>query len=142
MNGHDYTKSNEGCRLVAYQDQGGIWTIGWGHAIGVREGDAWSQATADYWFGIDYNTASDWAADLVGAIWPFIGEVRQAVLIDQAFELGHAGLAAFTQELAAVRTQTWEMAAFELTHSKYDAEVPGRARRNANMLLTGEWPGG
>lgn len=25
------TKHFEGLRLVAYPDQGGVWTIGWGH---------------------------------------------------------------------------------------------------------------
>lgn len=28
----------EGCRLAAYQDTGGIWTIGWGHIAGVHKG--------------------------------------------------------------------------------------------------------
>lgn len=29
----------EGCRLAAYQDTGGIWTIGFGHTKGVKSGD-------------------------------------------------------------------------------------------------------
>ncbi len=28
----------EGCELKAYQDQGGVWTIGYGHTAGVCEG--------------------------------------------------------------------------------------------------------
>ena len=36
--GLDLIKSFEGCRLAAYQDVAGIWTIGYGHIRGVREG--------------------------------------------------------------------------------------------------------
>lgn len=40
-------KQFEGCRLEAYQDAGGIWTIGYGHAIAVEPGLTISQADAD-----------------------------------------------------------------------------------------------
>jgi lysozyme len=36
--GLNLIKSFEGCRLAAYQDVAGIWTIGYGHIRGVREG--------------------------------------------------------------------------------------------------------
>jgi lysozyme len=29
----------EGCKLSAYQDSGGVWTIGIGHTEGVKQGD-------------------------------------------------------------------------------------------------------
>lgn len=45
----DFIKASEGCRLKAYQDGGGVWTIGYGHTEGVREGDVWTQETADFW---------------------------------------------------------------------------------------------
>jgi lysozyme len=31
-------KQFEGCRLDAYQDTAGVWTIGYGHPDGVTEG--------------------------------------------------------------------------------------------------------
>jgi len=40
-------KKFEGCRLKAYQDVAGIWTIGYGETLGVKEGMIWSQETAD-----------------------------------------------------------------------------------------------
>lgn len=41
-------KSFEQCRLSAYQDQGGVWTIGWGHTgPEVHGGLQWTQAQAD-----------------------------------------------------------------------------------------------
>lgn len=43
-------KSFEKCSLTAYQDLGGVWTIGWGHTAGVTEGMTCTQAQADQWF--------------------------------------------------------------------------------------------
>lgn len=43
-------KSFESLRLQAYRDQGGVWTIGWGHTRGVAPGMFCSKAQADAWF--------------------------------------------------------------------------------------------
>lgn len=37
----------EGCRLTAYQDIVGVWTIGWGETLDVTEGMVWTQEHAD-----------------------------------------------------------------------------------------------
>lgn len=37
--GIELIKSFEGCRLQAYQDSVGVWTIGYGTTSGVKEGD-------------------------------------------------------------------------------------------------------
>lgn len=57
-------KTSEGCKLTAYQDTGGIWTIGYGatfyqNNLPVKQGDSISQETADELlaFHLDYFTA-------------------------------------------------------------------------------------
>ena len=45
--GLNIIKKYEGCRLKAYKDPVGIWTIGIGHTKGVREGQTITQAQAD-----------------------------------------------------------------------------------------------
>ncbi len=46
--GIDLLKSFEGCRLVAYQDGGGVWTVGFGDTgPDVVEGTVWTQQEAD-----------------------------------------------------------------------------------------------
>ena len=40
-------KEFEGCRLQAYQDAAGVWTIGYGHTYNVRQGDRISQWYAE-----------------------------------------------------------------------------------------------
>lgn len=37
----------EGCKLLAYEDIVGVWTIGYGETLGVVEGMRWSQQQAD-----------------------------------------------------------------------------------------------
>ena len=38
---------HEGCRLKAYRDIVGVWTIGWGETRGVSAGMVWTQQQAD-----------------------------------------------------------------------------------------------
>jgi lysozyme len=40
-------KHFEGCRLEAYQDSGGVWTIGYGHTRAVKPGDRITDAQAE-----------------------------------------------------------------------------------------------
>jgi lysozyme len=47
----------ESCKLVAFQDQGGIWTLGWGHTQGVTPGQTCTQEQADAWFIDDTQSA-------------------------------------------------------------------------------------
>jgi lysozyme len=58
-NGTGLIHSFETCRLVAYPDQGGVATIGWGHVAGVSLGDTCTQAQADAWFVQDAQVAVD-----------------------------------------------------------------------------------
>ncbi len=50
---HDFEK----LRRSAYQDEAGIWTLGWGHTRGVKQGDVCTTAQADTWFAEDTQEA-------------------------------------------------------------------------------------
>ena len=43
----DLIKRFEGCRLEAYQDSVGVWTIGYGSTMGVKQGDRISAQQAE-----------------------------------------------------------------------------------------------
>jgi lysozyme len=47
------TEQFEGCRLAAYQDSVGVWTIGYGHTDRVRAGDTCTQEQAEVWLTED-----------------------------------------------------------------------------------------
>lgn len=57
--GIDLVKQFEGCKLTAYQDVGGIWTIGFGHTGGVQPGDTCTQEQADQWLLSNLQTAAN-----------------------------------------------------------------------------------
>lgn len=52
-------KSFEKLALVAYPDQGGVWTIGWGHTLWVKPGTTCSEVQADIWLQDDLRGAVD-----------------------------------------------------------------------------------
>lgn len=56
-NGLALIKKFEGCRLTAYQDSVGIWTIGYGHTYGVLKGQTITQAQADAYLKSDCASA-------------------------------------------------------------------------------------
>lgn len=45
--GIELIKKYEGCRLTAYKCPAGVWTIGYGHTAGVKQGMTITQAQAD-----------------------------------------------------------------------------------------------
>lgn len=47
QNGINLIKKFEGCRLTAYKCPAGVWTIGYGHTAGVKEGQKITQTQAD-----------------------------------------------------------------------------------------------
>ena len=49
-------KQFEGCRLKAYKCPAGVWTIGYGHTAGVKEGDMITQETAESYLRNDLVT--------------------------------------------------------------------------------------
>lgn len=46
-------KHFEGCKLKSYKCPAGVWTIGYGHTSGVKDGQTITQAQADHYLAID-----------------------------------------------------------------------------------------
>lgn len=59
--GLELLQLREQCRLESYQDGGGVWTIGYGHALGTDSarwrGLKWSQGKADAQLALDVGAA-------------------------------------------------------------------------------------
>lgn len=83
------TESFESCRLTAYQDQVGVWTIGWGHTFGVKEGDVCTQAQADIWVLADLAACED---DVNTHVKVPLTQGEFDALVDFAFNLGRGAL--------------------------------------------------
>jgi lysozyme len=63
--GIDLIKSFEGCRTVAYQDVVGVWTIGYGHTIDVKEGMRITQHQCDVMLEVDIETYENYVNEQV-----------------------------------------------------------------------------
>jgi lysozyme len=55
----------EGCELAAYDDGGGVWTIGYGHTKGVFEGMTITQAQADQFLHEDLEQFESYVREAV-----------------------------------------------------------------------------
>jgi lysozyme len=60
LDGIALVKQFEGCKLEAYDDGGGVQTIGYGHTDGVREGQACTQEQADCWLSGELAKIAQW----------------------------------------------------------------------------------
>jgi len=149
MDGHQYSAHFEAPGgkpvLTAYPDPltgGEPFTIGLGH-VGpdVKQGTVWTEDQCLHAFYNDYNVACGAALHIIGAdTWGRLGEPRQAVLSDMAFNIGQSRLSLFAKMLAAIRRADWQAAHDELLDSAYARQTKTRAQTNAKTLLTGEWP--
>jgi len=53
QHGIDLIKKYESCKLTAYKCPSGVWTIGYGHTQGVKQGDKITQEQADKFLADD-----------------------------------------------------------------------------------------
>ena len=87
--GLDIVKHFEGCYLKAYQDSVGVWTIGYGHIKGVKEGDTCTQEQADSWLRQDVGTAE---GCVMGCAHVELSQGEFDALVSFAFNLGCTAL--------------------------------------------------
>jgi lysozyme len=86
--GLDLTEQFEGCRLTAYQDQVGVWTIGYGHTgADVKQGLTITQDQASILLASDLA----WAVTCVNkSVTAAISQNQFDALVDFVFNLGCA----------------------------------------------------
>ena len=86
-------KKFEGCRLKAYRCSAGVWTIGYGHTAGVKEGDVISQPEADKLLEEDIAKFEDYVSDNVIVE---LNQGRYDALVAWTFNLGVGNLRSST----------------------------------------------
>jgi lysozyme len=122
------TKNFEGCRLSAYADQGGVWTVGYGHTgPGVHAGLTITQDQADTFLISDISGAVACVNRLVTSS---LVQCQFDALVDFTFNLGCACLANSTL-LRAVNAGDFDGAANEFLRWDHvnGMVVPGLLRR-------------
>lgn len=119
----------EGCRLTAYADSAGVWTIGYGHTRGVHKGDSCTQAQADTWLRDDAKEASDAVQRLVEVP---LTQPQTDALTSFVFNLG-AG--AFEKSTLRKKLNAGDYAGAAAEFGRWvfagDKKLPGLERRRA-----------
>lgn len=86
----DLIKDMESCVLKAYADQGGIWTIGWGHTgPEVEDGLVWDQAYADTELALDIELLAERLRTRLTVV---LGNNQFSALLSLGYNIGIAAL--------------------------------------------------
>lgn len=138
------TKGAESCKLRAYRDSEGFWTIGYGHLLDQSvdwEGYVITQAQADAWLEHDIEAAQRQAATLPE--WASLDtDCRRDALTECIFNLGLGHWTAeFPQTRTALRLKQWTAAASNLMQSPLWIRQVGLSRvsRLADEFQSGSY---
>jgi lysozyme len=113
--GKELTKTSEGLRLKAYQDTGGVWTIGYGHTNGVRPNQVITKEVADQLFEAD----NDFAEHCVNKFALPCTQNQFDALVDFVFNVGPSQFLSSTL-LKLHKAGEYDKAAAEFPKWKYD----------------------
>ena len=126
---------HEGKKYKPYLDTVGKLTIGIGRNLDDR---GLSEDEVQLLFSNDVRIATEelerafpWTKNL--------DEVRKAVLIDMAFNMGIPVLSQFKNTLGFIQRGEYEKASVAMLQSKWASQVGNRAQRLSTMIRTGEW---
>src|SRR5438128_9461354 len=141
---------HEDLRLHPYRDSQGFWTIGWGRnldALGLRRPEVLrllqeGKFTEPQALEMLLADLSRTVQALTQAVPCFsrLSPVRQAVLLDMAYNLGINRLLQFKEFLACVAARRWTEAGAAMLDSKWARQVGQRAHRLKAMLESDTWP--
>lgn len=127
---------HEGVRLKAYRDTVGKLTIGVGRNlddVGIADHEA------AYLLSGDIDRAVRGLTARYPSWFPELDPVRQAVLVNMAFNLGLSSLAGFIHTLDCVARGQYGEASDRMLQSKWAEQVGHRAVELAAQMRTGQW---
>lgn len=127
-------KRHEGLRIKPYKCTANKTSIGYGrnlddNGISIYEAEMLLQ-----------NDVNHILRQLETVIWyMLLDDVRKAVIVNMAYNMGIQGMLGFKKMIAAIQKQDWETAAKEMLDSDYGRELKTRATELSKQLETGKW---
>ena len=103
-------KKFEGCKLEAYKCSAGVWTIGYGHTTGVKEGDVCTQEEAEKLLRGDIFKFEEYVQDSVKVD---LDQSQFDALVAWTFNLGPGNLRSSTM-LKKLNNGEYESVPFEM----------------------------
>ena len=134
INEHEkFIKANEGCKLSAYRDSRGYWTIGYGFKLPSNFPRKITQKTADMLLAREAVKALAGAKKLVPNFDSQPKNIK-LVLVDLSYNLGVSGLSKFVKMLDACNDKEYGLMAVELQNSLWYDQVGDRGPRNVKIV--------
>jgi len=131
--GMNLIKEHEGLRLKPYKCPAGKLTIGYGRNLednGITEKEAKLMLISDLDFLIEkLENKTTWFKEL--------DYVRQAVILDMAYNLGFNGLLKFKRMIQALKNRNFLLASNEMMDSKWAKQVGKRAINLQVIMING-----
>lgn len=132
-----FVKAEETLRLKAYKCPKGVWTIGWGHTGGIKEGDACTREQAEAWIRSDLQSAQTGLARVINVP---VSAKQFIALLSLAFNMGAQGVVdKCPKMLRALNAGDYETAADEFLDVTNGglAGLVARRRREAELMRQG-----
>nr|DAH74265.1 MAG TPA: Lysozyme [Caudoviricetes sp.] len=129
-----FVKAEETLRLKAYKCPKGVWTIGWGHTGGIKEGDTCTREQAEAWIRSDLQSAQ---TGLARSINVPVSANQFIALLSLAFNMGSMGVVdKCPKMLRALNAGDYETAADEFLDVTNGglAGLVARRRREAELM--------
>lgn len=128
-------KKHEGVRKLPYYDSEGFLTIAVGHKL---DSIPLSEKAIDIILLDDIeHTISQ-----LHAVIPYwhegLNEERQNVIVEMAFQLGATGVKGFKRMWEAIKAENFQLAAKEMTNSRWFKQTPNRAEALAERMRKGD----
>jgi lysozyme len=136
----DMLKGFEGLRLKAYQDDAGVWTIGYGHTRGVKEGQLITSGQADSLLDQDVEIAEE---AILRHVTRSLRQCEHEALVCLIFNIGAGAFATSTlldklndqDKLgAALEFTRWNKVTIKGKKTVVDGQTARRTRELAHFL--------
>lgn len=132
----------EGFSAVPYRDHLKYPTIGWGRLLSKDTKSPLPSITTTKeaerpWVDKRIQEITLSLSSRFPLAWGKCNDVRKAVLISCAYQLGVAGLSAFKNMWTAIEKQDWTEASKQMLDSLAARQTPNRWKRNASMMSSG-----
>lgn len=131
-----WLEQDEGTRLKPYYCTAGKLTIGVGRNL---EDNGINKAESQFMLENDIVRIIK-ELDTMLPFWRELSDVRQAALINMAFNLGTFGLSRFTKTIGHLQAHEWDAAGDEMLRSRWATQVGDRALRISQAVKTDQLP--
>ncbi|MBH0755579.1 lysozyme [Salmonella enterica] len=115
-NGRAFIRAREGVKLAAYQDGGGVWTIGYGHTRGVKQGQVINHEKADEFLDSDLRLVESCISERVTVV---LNQNQFDALVSFVFNVGRQAFSDSTL-LKKLNEGNYRAAADQFTRWVYD----------------------